>query len=109
MCSHGSILSDNLWGYRVSSQRHSTVADLTTVAGVPEVRTGGRPSKFKKPLNKLIAMRENKGLALEGRNAEAKVLQAEFKAQFPNILCPSLSTIKRYVSEAGLGSKLDQN
>jgi hypothetical protein len=30
MCSHGSILSDNLWGYRVSSQRHSTADDRGT-------------------------------------------------------------------------------
>lgn len=93
----------------IESGELTVVADLKTVAGVPEVRTTGRPSTFKKPLNELIARRENMGLALEGRNAEAKALQAEFKAQYPNITCPSLPTVKRYVSDASRGSKLDQN
>ncbi|MEP3947112.1 hypothetical protein [Ascidiaceihabitans sp.] len=84
----------------------TVVADLMTIAGVPEIRTGGRPSDYKTPLNELIAMRENQGLALEGRNAEAKALQAEFKAQFPNTKCPSLSIIKKYVTNARSGSKL---
>lgn len=82
----------------------TVVADLTTVAGVPEVRRGGRPNNFKKPLNELIAMRENKGLALEGINAEAKALQAEFMARFPDNKCPSLPTVKKYVSNSRLVS-----
>jgi hypothetical protein len=87
----------------------TVVADLMTIAGVPEIRTGGRPSDYKKPLNELIAMRESQGLALKGRNAEAKAVQAEFKAQLPNTKCPSLSIVKKYVSTARSGSKLDQN
>ncbi len=87
----------------------SVVVDVATVAGVPETRAGGRPSDYKKPLNALIAIRERAGQALMGRNEEAKALQAEFKAQFPNITCPSLPTVKRYVSNARRGSKLDQN
>lgn len=79
-------------------------ADLTTIAGVPEIRAGGRPSDYREPLNELIAKRENQDLALKGRNEEARALQTEFKNQFPNITCPSLPTVKRYVSNSRRGS-----
>ncbi|MEP6018780.1 MAG: hypothetical protein ABJ251_09900 [Paracoccaceae bacterium] len=88
----------------IEAEELTVVVDLMTIAGVAEVRTGGRPSDYKKPLNELIEMRENQGLALKGRNEEARALQAEFKAQFPNNACPSLPTIKRYVSEARSGA-----
>lgn len=80
------------------------IADLAAVAGVPEVRTGGRPNNFRNPLNELIAMRERNGQALQGRNEEAKALLAEFKTQFPNKKSPSLPTVGRYVSAARRGS-----
>jgi len=82
----------------------SVIVDLLTIAGVPKVRTGGRPSKYKKTLNELIAIRESQGLALEGRNAEAKALQTEFMARYPDTKCPSFSTVKKYVSSSRLGS-----
>lgn len=85
------------------------VADLSAVAGVPEQRTGGRPNDYRKPLGEIIALRASQGRTLQGRNAEAKALRAEFQIQFPDIKCPSLPTVKRYVSEARSGSKLDQN
>lgn len=93
----------------IEAGKLTVIADLATIAGVPEVRRGGRPNDYKKPLNELIRMRENQGLALKGRNAEAKALQAEFMSQFPNITRPSLPTVKKYVSDARSGSKLDQN
>jgi len=80
------------------------VVDLRTVAGVPEQRTGGRPNEYRKPLRDLIALRASQGRTLGGRNAEAKALQAEFQAQFPDIKCPSLPTVKKYVSEVRSGS-----
>ena len=87
----------------------TVVADLAIIAGVPEVRTGGRTNEYKKPLNELMALRERDGLTLKGRNEEAKALQADFKANFPNFKCPSLSIVRKYVSVFRSGSKLDQN
>lgn len=80
------------------------VVDFLTIAGVPEQRIGGRPNDYRKPLSDLIALRSSQGRTLQGRNAEAKALQAEFAAQFPNEKCPSLPTVKRYVSEVKSGS-----
>jgi hypothetical protein len=57
------------------------IADLRTIAGVPEQRTGGRPNDYRKPLSDLIALRAKQGRTLQGRNAEAKALLAEFQVQ----------------------------
>jgi len=70
-------------------------ADLRSIVGVPENRTGGRPSEYKDTLIKLIASRAN---------AETALILAEFKARFPNQNAPSLPTINRYVSKARAGS-----
>ncbi len=78
-------------------------ADLRTVAGVPEQRTGGRPNDYRKLLSDLFTLRANEGRILRGRNEEAKALQAEFQVRFPDIKCPSLSTVKKYVSEMRRG------
>jgi len=80
------------------------VADLRAIAGVPEQRIGGRPNDYRKPLSDLIARRASQGRTLQGRNTEAKALQAEFQIQYPDIKCPSLPTVKRYVSEVKSGS-----
>ena len=80
------------------------VGDLEAIAGVPEQRTGGRPNDYKRPLTELIAIRASQGRTLEGRNEEAKALLLEFMAQFPKTKCPSLPTVKKYVSEARRGS-----
>ncbi|WP_187432369.1 hypothetical protein ROLI_024090 [Roseobacter fucihabitans] len=80
------------------------IENLCTIAGVPKQRTGGRPNDYRKPLGDLIALRASQGRTLQGRNAEAKALQAEFKAQHPNAKCPSLPTVRKYVSEVRSGS-----
>lgn len=80
------------------------VADLRAIAGVPEQRAGGRPNDYRKPLGEIIAFRTSQGRTLQGRNAEAKAIRAEFQIQFPDIKCPSLPTVKRYVSEVKSGS-----
>lgn len=75
------------------------VGDLRAIAGVPEQRTGGRPNDYKKPLTQLIAIRASQGRTLEGRNEEAKALHLEFKDKYSDRKCPSLSTVKKYVSD----------
>ncbi len=79
------------------------VANARAIAGVPERRTGGRPNNYKKPLSDLITLRASQGRTLQGRNAEAKALQAEFLVQFPDIKCPSLPTVKLYVTKIRSG------
>jgi len=91
-------------GLLIEAGQLTVVAELATAAGVPDVRTGGRPSDYKNPLNELIAMRERDGQALQGRNEEAKALLTEFKTQFPKIKSPSVQTVRRYVSAARRGS-----
>lgn len=80
------------------------VADLRAIAGVPETRAGGRSNDYENPIRELRALRTSQGPALQGRNAEAKALQAEFEKQFPDMKCPSLPTAKRYVSKVRSGS-----
>lgn len=80
------------------------VGDLRTIAGVPMQRIGGRPNDYKTALNDLIALRASEGRAVQGRNEEAKALRAEFMAKFPNAKCPSLPTVKRYVTKTRSGS-----
>ena len=91
---------DNALSFDMKAGKFTVVADLRAIAGVPEQRTGGRPNEYKKQLNELSAIREKEGRTLKGRNEESKALQSEFKAQFPDIACPSLPTVKRYVSDA---------
>lgn len=85
-------------------EKLTVIADFTTIAGVPEIRTGGRPNDFKIPLGRLIAIRESEGRALTGRNEEADALLAEFKTKFPHEKSPSLPTVRKYVSAARHGS-----
>ncbi|MFK7837089.1 MAG: hypothetical protein AB8B60_12795 [Sulfitobacter sp.] len=80
------------------------VADLRAVAGVPEQRTGGRPNDYRTPIFDLIALRASQGRTLQGRNAKAKALQAEFQALFPDKKSPSLPTLKKYVTGFRSGS-----
>ena len=80
------------------------VADIRAIVGVPEQRAGGRPNEYEKPLSELIALRASQGRALKGRNVEAKAIIVEFKSQFPNVDCPSLPTVQRYVTTIRSGS-----
>jgi hypothetical protein len=80
------------------------IGDLRAIAGVPAQRIGGRPNDYETVLNDLIALRASQGRAVQGRNEEAKALCAEFMAKFPNAKCPSLPTVKRYVTKRRSGS-----
>ena len=94
---------DDVLSFDPKAGRFAMVSDMRTIAGVPELRTGGRPNDYRKPLSDLITLRASQGRTLQGRNAEAKALQAEFSVQFPDIKCPSLSTVKSYVTETRSG------
>jgi hypothetical protein len=95
---------DDVLSFEPIAGKLIVIADLRTIAGVPEQHTGGRPNDYRKPLTDLFIRRANEGRTLQGRNAEAKALQAEFQVQFPDIKCPSLPTVKKYVSEVRSGS-----
>ncbi|MGJ8617993.1 MAG: hypothetical protein ACSHWS_14220 [Sulfitobacter sp.] len=95
---------DDVLSFDKKAGKLTVVADMRTIAGVPELRTGGRPNEYKKPLSELIALRASQGRALKGRNVEAKAILVEFKSQFPNIDCPSLPTVQRYVTKIRSGS-----
>lgn len=82
----------------------TVTANLETIAGVPQQRGGGRPNDYKGPLTELAAIRTRQGRTLKGRNEEAKALQAEFTAQFPNKKTPSIQTVKRFVTAVRSGS-----
>lgn len=82
----------------------TVTANLETIAGVPQQRGGGRPNDYKEPLTKLAAIRASQGRTLIGRNEEAKALQAEYTAQFPNKKTPSIQTVKKFVTTLRSGS-----
>lgn len=73
-------------------------SSINVIAGVPEKRKGGRPGDYKTTLPDLIAQRQNQGVALKGKNEEAKAVRADHKVKYPNENCPSISTIKRCLS-----------
>lgn len=95
---------DDILSFDPKAGKFTVIADIRAIAGVPELRTGGRPSDYRKPLSDLIPLRASQGRALHGRNAEAKAVRAEFMTKHPNQKCPSLPTVKRYVSEITSGS-----
>lgn len=96
-------LQDVLGLDRVSG-KITVVCDLRAIAGVPEQRTGGRPNDYENAISDLMALRVSQGRAVLGRNEEAKALHAEFIAKYPYKKCPSLSTVKRYVTTIRSGS-----
>lgn len=79
-------------------------ADLCAAAGVPVLRKGGRPNEHKESVMALFERRIANGHTLGGLNEEASALMADFKIQFPDRNCPSLSTVKRYITAAKAGS-----
>ena len=95
---------EDVLSFAPRARKFTVIADIHTIAGVPELRTGGRPNEYEKPLGELIALRASQGRALKGRNVEAKAIIVEFKSQFPKIDCPSLSTVQRYVTKIRSGS-----
>lgn len=98
------ITFEDCLGYDQSSGRFTVDADLRAVAGLPASRKGGRPNQFKERVSALIEDRWKTGHSLQGRNEEAIAVLAGIKASYPEDEAPSLSTIKRYVSEFRAGS-----
>jgi hypothetical protein len=94
---------NDVLSFDLKAGKFAVVADIHAIAGVRELRTGGRPNGYRKPLSDLIILRASQGRTLLGRNDEAKALQAEFAAKFPNEKIPSLTTVKRYVSKVRSG------
>ena len=101
---------DDVLSFDSKAGKLAVVADIRAIASVPEQRTGGRPNDYRKQLTDLMAHRASEGRILAGRNDEAEALQAEFATKHPNNKCPSLPTVKRYVSEVrtGKGNHSDQ-
>lgn len=95
---------DDVLSFDKKAGKLTVEVDMRTIAGVPELHTGGRPNEYGKPLSELIALRASQGRALKGRNVEAKAIIVVFKSQFPNIDCPSLPTVQRYVTKIRSGS-----
>ena len=95
---------DDVLSFDIKAGKFSLFTDIRAIAGVPEQRSGGRPNGYRQPLTGLMALRASQGRTLLGRNEEAKALQAEFAAKFPDEKCPSLSAVRRYVSEIKSGS-----
>lgn len=74
-------------------------ADIEAIVGVPKVNKGGRPNVHKANIEKIMITRRREGRSLEGLNAEAQAIKAEYSSLFPNESTPSISTIKTYLSK----------
>ncbi len=80
------------------------LTSVQALADAPIVRKGGRPAIYSVALGHLIADRAKTGVALEGRNEEAKALTIAFRERYPNEVPPPLSTAKRYLTKFRGGS-----
>lgn len=94
----------NTFRFNRAANQFNLDVDIETIVGVPQINTGGRPNEYRKNIEKIMIMRNQEGRAVEGRNAEAKGVQSEYKTRFPNRKVPSLSGTKRYVTEIRSGS-----
>lgn len=74
--------------------------DLLAIAGATVERKGGRPNLYAAKLTKIISARATFGETLPGKNAEARAIQAIYRAKNPTENPPSISTIKRSLPEA---------
>jgi len=81
----------------------AVLADPCDVVGAPRDRTGGAPNRYRDIVTPLIQSRTEEGTALEGRNEEAKAIQAILKARDSGANLPSLSSIKVYVTKSRAG------
>lgn len=80
------------------------LVNLSAAAGVPPELPGGRPNVFGDRLRAIIASRARASGAISGRNAEASAILEAFGHAFPGERTPSISTIRRYLSEFRSGS-----
>lgn len=76
--------------------------DLHAIVGVPASRRAGTPNRFRENCLTLIRSRIASGIALAGRNEEAKAVLLLMKKDLGSD-APSLVTVRRYVTEARTG------
>ena len=80
------------------------LAKPSELVGMPRKNTGGRPSEHSEPLAAIITDRSKSGVALDGVNAESRVILADFKALHPEKAAPSIETVKRHLRKSRGGS-----
>ena len=80
------------------------LADLRAAVGASPKPQGGAPNVFGHRLRTVVAAREQNGEALAGRNEEARAVLEAFRHAHPGEQAPSLSNVRRYVTEVRSGS-----
>ena len=80
-----------------------SVADLRDLVGAPRKNPGGAPNLYGDLLTVLIKERIAGKIALDGRNAEARAVLADFKRANPDLKSPSLSSVQDYVTKVRAG------
>lgn len=79
------------------------VADLRDLVGASRKNLGGAPNRYGDRLTEIILQRIADGIALAGRNEEARAVLTDFKRAYPNLEPPSLSSVQDYVSKVRAG------
>lgn len=85
------------------------IADIRTLAGIPEKRSAGRPTIYHDKLFGILEERTANGSTLPGVNEEKRALRDAYASQYPGAPLPSDSTLKRSIREFRSGSKMGQN
>lgn len=80
------------------------LVDLRSIVGAPFSKMNGRPNTYESDLRHLFEQRKNSGIALPGLNAEARAIREVYNDLPIDKPAPSLSAIKRYLSEFRTGS-----
>ncbi|MDF1679026.1 hypothetical protein [Ponticaulis sp.] len=77
----------------------------SSIAGVSETRTGGRPNEYKETLTILFHERAADGRSLSGRNQEADAILDEYNDRFPEEKkTPHKSIVRKFVTDVRSGS-----
>ncbi len=108
----GTLSAPNAKGVQLSeivefggdSGKLASLTDLRTVVGAPQEPSNGRPSPYAVKLSRLILGRIEEGSAIAGRNAEAREIGDIYTAKYPTEKAPSVSTIKRHMTNLLGGS-----
>ncbi|TRD14285.1 hypothetical protein [Palleronia caenipelagi] len=79
------------------------IAQPAVLCGVPELRRGGKPNRYRADVERLIRARIKSDEALPGRNEEAKAIRAAFETAHPGRSTPSLATVKAYLTKIRTG------
>lgn len=94
----------NCISFDQTSGKFRVSADIETMVGVPQIKTGGRPNIYKSNIENIMIARSREGRSLKGRNEEAQGILGEYRTHFPSGNVPSSSAVKRYVTEIRRGS-----